>query len=688
MAFFVNKPDRMETVVLCVVMTLLITVILGFTTLVADLVLDSSGWRVAAMTAISFGLLFLVSASKLRPIGGIVALIVAYALDLLGSVRTNDLATRTLLYPWLFVATPAAVSLVLALLVAPSPRRLVERELARWLRTAASVLREPGGGALPALGELLRSGSGEVRRGSSSPGSRARRAGELARCARRPMPRSRWSRPWTSWRARRWRCSAPVRAALAARSSLPPTPSNAATARPSSRSIGRRGDARSGRGGDVGGDRRRAGEAGAAYALAPAQAAAASAPARAASTPPKESSGFFLPDAFSNPDHVHFAVKTTVAAMFCYLTYSILDWPGIHTCLLTCYIVALPTLADSFEKLALRVAGTLVGAGLGIATMVYVVPSFTSVTALFLIVLAGALVATWITAGSPRIAYAGFQIAFAYFLCVVQDAGPAFDLVVARDRVIGMLFGMLVMYVVSSRIWPVSVAGRIESGLRSAVQSLVAMVKAPDDTSRVRLAAQANAALDAAQDDLAIAGYEPASVRRRRAGCACAARWSRARRPRRPLLLAAHRGDAEAAGIAGASNAGRRDRNARRHGADRRRRPSARAHRAARRRARSRRHSGTPTRRGAACRGVTDSGAARSLPCSWPAVRAARSISRPRPPIAHGAPPPMPVARSFRVVPPPRRRAPAAGCCRRTRQSPPFPHRRHSTPSMPTRCPS
>jgi multidrug resistance protein MdtO len=183
--------------------------------------------------------------------------------------------------------------------------------------------------------------------------------------------------------------------------------------------------------------------------------------------------------------------------------------------------------------------------------MVYVVPSFTSVTALFLIVLGGAFVGTWINAGSPRIAYAGFQIAFAYFLCVVQDAGPAFDLVVARDRVIGMLFGMLVMYVVSSRIWPVSVARRIESGLRSAVQSLVAMAKAPDDASRVRLAAAANAAIDAAQEDLAIAGYEPASVRP-------SARWLRLRRAMAaraaaiggPLLLAAHRGDAAAAGIA------------------------------------------------------------------------------------------------------------------------------------------
>jgi multidrug resistance protein MdtO len=548
-AFFVNKPDRMETVLLCIVMTLLITLILGFTTFVADLVLDSSASRMAAMTAVSLVMLFLVSASKLRPIGGIVALIVAYALDLLGSVSTGDAATRTLMYPWLFVAIPAGVSLVLGLLVAPSPRRLMERELARWLRTAASVLREPCGRALPALAELLRSGSGEFAaqlklaalEGTSSGADIAalRQAADGAFAlvsAVEVMTRS----PLAM-------LPAPLRAALAAaietaaeafeRAGRPHPPALDPADPPTL------GPAAAATWAAIEDARAKLSRA----AAMPSQAAATAGAAKATPTPAKQSSGFLLPDAFSNPDHVRFAIKTTAAAMFCYLTYSILDWPGIHTCFLTCYIVALPTVADSFEKLALRVAGCLVGAGLGIATMVCVEPWFTSVTALFVIVLGGALVGAWVNAGSPRIAYAGFQVAFAYLLCVVQDAGPAFDLVVARDRVIGMLFGMLVMYLVSARVWPISVARRIESEVRSAVQSLVAMTRAPDDGSRVRLAEAANASLDAAREDLAIAGYEPASVRP-------SERWlhvrgamvTRAAATVGPLLLAAHRGDAEA----------------------------------------------------------------------------------------------------------------------------------------------
>ena len=58
-----------------------------------------------------------------------------------------------------------------------------------------------------------------------------------------------------------------------------------------------------------------------------------------------------------------------------------------------------------------------------------------------IIVFLVALASAWIAAGDERIAYAGFQIAFAFFLCVIQGAGPSFDMVTARDRVIGILLG-------------------------------------------------------------------------------------------------------------------------------------------------------------------------------------------------------------------------------------------------------
>ena len=58
--------------------------------------------------------------------------------------------------------------------------------------------------------------------------------------------------------------------------------------------------------------------------------------------------------------------------MFCYCLYVLLDWPGIHTCFITCYIVALGTAAEAVEKLTLRMLGCLLGAAAGIAAIVFV----------------------------------------------------------------------------------------------------------------------------------------------------------------------------------------------------------------------------------------------------------------------------------------------------------------------------
>src|SRR4029077_11215845 len=51
--------------------------------------------------------------------------------------------------------------------------------------------------------------------------------------------------------------------------------------------------------------------------------------------------GLFVSDAFTNPAHVHFALKVTFAAMFCYIVYEAIDWSGIHTAFITCTFIAL-----------------------------------------------------------------------------------------------------------------------------------------------------------------------------------------------------------------------------------------------------------------------------------------------------------------------------------------------------------
>jgi len=415
-------------------------------------VLDDPMMRVISIAVISFGLLFLASASRLRPIGGTLALIVGYALDVLGTIQGGELATRALLYAWLFVAIPAGVSLLVSLVLAPSPRRMTELAMVDRLKLCVVVLRNAESplryelaakvreGMAPVLEEIKLAGIEKsvpvrdlsaLRQAALSsfalmsaldalaagpellclPSALRMKLADTAEQIAHLVQRGRY----------------PVELTV----ELPPEPNLLPLVRELLAALR-----------DV--------MKHFAEPVGPAQAS------------PKEEGKFFVEDAFTNPEHVQYALKTTAAAVFCYVLYSLLDWPGIHTAFITCYIVAQSTAAESVEKLTLRIVGCLIGAAAGIGAIVFLVPSLTSIGGLMIAVFFGAWAGAYLAAGSPRISYAGFQIAFAFFLCIIQGSGPKFDLTVARDRIIGVLLGNLVAYFTLVHVWPVTVGRRVD----------------------------------------------------------------------------------------------------------------------------------------------------------------------------------------------------------------------------------
>ena len=505
-AFFLIKFDRATSIIVCVVMLLLITLIIGTILLITMAVIDEPLWRFTTMALISFCLLFTVSASKLKPIGGIVALIVAYAIDLLGTAHTGEIATRALLYAWLFVGIPAGASLAVNLIVGPPPRRLVERMLAHRLRLAAIVLRKPSASMRRAFEECLHEGLSEIPTWLKLAGL------------------EKTSPPQDITALRQAAQSTVVILSLVDMIADPSEPllptlhrERIAQTLDDMAAILRKGGYPIGITLDAVDDNAK---------LSP-LASAVVAELRVALTgftepsPPEPSpepdikpvGGFFLPDAFTNAIHVQYALKTTAAAMFCYIVYSLLDWPGIHTSLITCYIVSLGTTAETVEKLTLRILGCLVGAAVGIAAIVFLIPNVTSIGALIVIVSLAALVSGWIAAGGPRISYIGFQLAFAFFLSVVQGSGPAFDMTIARDRVIGIVFGNLVVAVIFTLISPVSVAERIDPAVAVLLRKLGIMAAARSRAKRWALAAETQAALGAIEQDIDLTAYEPLSTR-------------------------------------------------------------------------------------------------------------------------------------------------------------------------------
>ena len=139
-------------------------------------------------------------------------------------------------------------------------------------------------------------------------------------------------------------------------------------------------------------------------------------------------------DAFSNPGHVHFALKLTMAVMTCYFIESLADWPAIGTGVPTCFMVALGTVGETLHKATLRIVGALFGAGLGLGAILLLMPRMTSLGDLFLLLAPVTLLAAWIASGTERIAYAGVQIGLAFYLVVLHGTGPTVDMYTARDR--------------------------------------------------------------------------------------------------------------------------------------------------------------------------------------------------------------------------------------------------------------
>jgi len=164
--------------------------------------------------------------------------------------------------------------------------------------------------------------------------------------------------------------------------------------------------------------------------------------------------GLFVPDAFTNPAHVHFALKVTFAAMFCYIFYSAIDWSGIHTALITCTFIALESTEATLYKGTLRIVGCVIGGALALFSIVFLMPHMETIASLVVLVACAAAIAGWVATGSERISYAGLQLAFAFFYSVFQGYAPDTDLDNVRNRVVGILFGLIVTGLVFQYIWP------------------------------------------------------------------------------------------------------------------------------------------------------------------------------------------------------------------------------------------
>jgi multidrug resistance protein MdtO len=186
------------------------------------------------------------------------------------------------------------------------------------------------------------------------------------------------------------------------------------------------------------------------------------------------------PDAFTNREHIRFAARGCLAASTCYIVYNAVDWQGISTAVTTCMLTALSTIGSSRQKQILRVIGAAVGGFvLGMGSQVFILPYVDSIAGFTLLFIVVTALTSWVATSSPRLSYAGVQMALAFYLIHLEEFKIRTSLAVARDRVAGIFLGLFAMWLVFDQLWSAPAAVEMKRTFVSNLRLLAQFTREP-----------------------------------------------------------------------------------------------------------------------------------------------------------------------------------------------------------------
>lgn len=485
---FIMKPDSAETALMAIGITILLSLVVVIMFFLIRWTIEYPILRMTVLIGVSFLFLFLAVASKLGPIGNIIALVVGFIMTLLSDVPLGEVATRGLLYAWLMAATPMAIALIFSMSLGTRSASVVQKKLTQRLQCVRQTLQA---GVLPdELNALLLEGNAALDKRL-----KLIRLFHLA-AAREQLFLSRAT-------------AASYRLMLAISTQPDALPAQLQARLLLQCELAQKAIEQAGAHEFV---FESTGLAWVDAVQSGLQCIAMGAKEDTVCVTPKQ--GFMLPDAFSNPAYQYFALRTTAAAVICYVIYTALDWQDIHTAMVTCYVAALGSTAQTVHKLFLRIVGCLIGAAMGLASILFLMPYMTSIVSLMALIFSGIAVAGWVAAGSERISYAGIQIGLAFLLTVLQGFGPTMETSAATDRIMGILLGNTVMFLVFTQWWPTSIQDAVRAQFSQSLSSLSALVK----TARSRDPASSElsatmVAIQQARESLKMVMFEPRGLR-------------------------------------------------------------------------------------------------------------------------------------------------------------------------------
>ena len=188
----------------------------------------------------------------------------------------------------------------------------------------------------------------------------------------------------------------------------------------------------------------------------------------------------FVTGSLRDSEHLKFALRGCLAATSCYVIFNALFWPEISTAVTTCFLTALTTIGASHQKQILRFAGALIGGiGIGMSSQVFILPYIDSIAGFTVLFIAATTAAAWIATSSPRLSYLGVQVAVAFCLINLPEFKFQTSLTVARDRVIGILLGLLVMWLFFDQLWSRPAGVEMKRTFISTLRLLARLARGP-----------------------------------------------------------------------------------------------------------------------------------------------------------------------------------------------------------------
>ncbi|EEG83287.1 hypothetical protein PROPEN_04051 [Proteus penneri ATCC 35198] len=176
--------------------------------------------------------------------------------------------------------------------------------------------------------------------------------------------------------------------------------------------------------------------------------------------------------------------------------------------MITCYVVALTSVGETVHKLTLRITGCLIGALIGIISLLYIIPNLSDIFELMVLIFFCLLPAAWVAVGNERISYAGVQVGLAFLLTTLHGFKPSFDMNVVSDRILGILLGNIVMYIIFTKVWPTSIINTIYKQISSILDNYTELSYSTNKNDMLDLVSSVNEAITQSKDNIDLLIFE------------------------------------------------------------------------------------------------------------------------------------------------------------------------------------